>query len=390
MILAWIFFAAYLIFNAMAGDEDTQTMVDAKAQEQADRFCQRGINLHGINARGQVSEGVLLEVAKKKFNQLDEDKNGHLDKQEIRSLLTAFDDTVKTASSTRGDARAQQDSLLYRECLEACESIPGLQVSGEKVLTKEKWKELFRKYMKAEAPFDGTGGGAMHDLGDSPRPSQDSAVDELPGEWQDELIKANEGRVPPLKEEKKEEKDEDEEEEEDEEMPEDIANLPPEQQMYMLWRRSLCMMLGGTGLVLLFSDPMVDVLAGIGTFLGIPPFYVSFILAPLASNAAELLSAMNYAAKQTKTSYTLGVSQLLGAANMNNTFCLAIFLTQIYGAHLIWEFSAETLSILFVELVMFIFAQKEVFSAWLAIVIMALFPLSIVIVYVLENIVGLD
>ena len=43
----------------------------------------------------------------------------------------------------------------------------------------------------------------------------------------------------------------------------------------------------GTALVLVFSDPAVDVLNEIGVRTGIPAFYVSFVLAPLASNASE-------------------------------------------------------------------------------------------------------
>ena len=42
-------------------------------------------------------------------------------------------------------------------------------------------------------------------------------------------------------------------------------------------------------LVLLFSDPMVDVLSEIGNVVHVPAFYVSFLLAPLASNACELI-----------------------------------------------------------------------------------------------------
>ena len=39
----------------------------------------------------------------------------------------------------------------------------------------------------------------------------------------------------------------------------------------------------GTLLVLIFSDPMVDVLGEIGNRTGIPAFYISFVLAPMAS-----------------------------------------------------------------------------------------------------------
>ena len=42
-------------------------------------------------------------------------------------------------------------------------------------------------------------------------------------------------------------------------------------------------------------------------------------------------------------------AQLLGAATMNNTLCLCIFLVLVYARGLAWEFSAETAAILLVE-----------------------------------------
>ena len=63
----------------------------------------------------------------------------------------------------------------------------------------------------------------------------------------------------------------------------------------------------GTLLVLLFSDPMVDCLSELGNRTGIPPFYVSFILAPLASNASELIASMNYASKKTQKTITISL-----------------------------------------------------------------------------------
>jgi len=49
----------------------------------------------------------------------------------------------------------------------------------------------------------------------------------------------------------------------------------------------------GTLVVLLFSDPMVEVLNEFGTLTGVPAFFVSFILAPLASNAPEILASLS-------------------------------------------------------------------------------------------------
>lgn len=177
----------------------------------------------------------------------------------------------------------------------------------------------------------------------------------------------------------------------DEEMPEDIAaEKNSGKQQRMIWMRSIQYMLGGTVIVLIFSDAMCDILSTLGERTGIPSFYVAFILAPLASNASELLAAKAYAEKKTQVTMTISLSSLLGAACMNNTFCLAIFLYQIYSKNLIWEFSAETLSIVFVEVVMACFAFQKVQKASWGFIIVSLFPLSVVLVWALENVVGMD
>ncbi len=72
----------------------------------------------------------------------------------------------------------------------------------------------------------------------------------------------------------------------------------------------------------LFSDPAVDVLSDIGKRLDVNAFYISFILAPLASNASELVAAYNYGCKKTQAMMTISLSTLEGAACMNNTFCI--------------------------------------------------------------------
>lgn len=51
---------------------------------------------------------------------------------------------------------------------------------------------------------------------------------------------------------------------------------------------------------------MVDVMGAVGDRTGISSFYISFVLAPLASNASELIAAFNYSLK--KTSRTIVIS----------------------------------------------------------------------------------
>jgi len=184
--------------------------------------------------------------------------------------------------------------------------------------------------------------------------------------------------------------EDDHEEEEEEEVPEDLAKLPPKQQkIRILWRS--CWMMGlGTGIVLLFSDPMVDVLNTLGDRFNINPFYVAFVLAPVASNASELIASINYATKKTKKTITISMGALEGAACMNNTFCLGIFLCLIFGRGLVWEFSAETIVIVLIEIVLFGFSLKKTHNLLDASIIISLYPFSIFLVWLFENVAGLN
>jgi len=65
---------------------------------------------------------------------------------------------------------------------------------------------------------------------------------------------------------------EEEEEEEDDEIPEDLKDLDPSVRVQKLIIRSLQMMSFGTLIVLIFSDPMVNVLSDFGTLTGINAF----------------------------------------------------------------------------------------------------------------------
>merc|ERR1712139_619285 len=146
-------------------------------------------------------------------------------------------------------------------------------------------------------------------------------------------------------------------------MPEDLADLPPDQQRRAILQRALWMMGLGTFIVVFVSDPFVDCLTAWGDRLGIPTFYISFVVAPFASNASELLSAYAYAAKKTKSSITTSLSTLIGAACMNNTFVLAIFFALVYFKKLAWRFTAETLVIMVVQLIIgFLAVFKKVHS----------------------------
>lgn len=182
-----------------------------------------------------------------------------------------------------------------------------------------------------------------------------------------------------------------EEEEEVEEVPEEFKDLPVEEQRRRILAKSLYKMSLGTLLVLIVSDPMVEVLGEIGKQTGIPAFYISFVLAPLASNSSEFVAAYNYAQKKTSKTITISLNTLEGAACMNNTFCLGIFLALVYFQGLAWKFTAETIAILFVQFVVAVIVlSKSIQRVFDGLLILTLMPGSLALVYFLENHVGLD
>jgi len=183
-----------------------------------------------------------------------------------------------------------------------------------------------------------------------------------------------------------EEEDDDDEDDEDEDadMPEEALHLSPAEQQRYIIGKSVRMMLFGTALIVLFSDPLVSVLSTLGKRVGIPAFYIAFVLAPLASNGSEFIASYNYATKKTRKTITISLSALEGAACMNNTFCLAVFMGLVYFRGLVWEFTAETLVILLCQVFVACIAVQRVQTLWMAIIALALMPLSLAFVAALE------
>jgi Ca2+/Na+ antiporter len=143
----------------------------------------------------------------------------------------------------------------------------------------------------------------------------------------------------------------------------------------------------GTFLVTLFSDPMVDVINDFGSNVGINPFYISFCVTPIASNATEVLQSFTSAAEKTNNGFSVCASTLYGAATMNATFCLAIFYGLIYFRELDWNYTSEVSTILLVTLVVGIPGMmQDTFKMWWAVAVIVTFPVAVGLIYVLENV----
>lgn len=173
--------------------------------------------------------------------------------------------------------------------------------------------------------------------------------------------------------------------EEAEEIPEDLAHLSPEEQQRRIRTRAFTMLFIGTAICFIISDPMVDVFTEVAKRINVNSFYVTFLLAPLASNATELIAAYNYAQKKTSKSITISLSTLLGAACLNNTFSLGIFLFIIWYKQIVSSYFAEFAAILVVQGALWVACNyKKIHTLWDGVIIICLFPASLVVVAILE------
>jgi Ca2+/Na+ antiporter len=186
-------------------------------------------------------------------------------------------------------------------------------------------------------------------------------------------------------------KSDDDDDDDEVELPPELQDKTPEEQARGMLANACWNMGVGTILVCLFADPAVDVFDEWGVKWGISSFYVGFLLAPFASNASELLVAYGMALKKTSKSVTCSLESLIGAACMNNTLCLAVFFALIYFRNLAWKFKAETLGIMVIQWIMALIVlssntQRKAFGF----VILALYPLCLLIVWFCENELGWD
>ncbi|GJS98846.1 sodium/calcium exchanger NCL-like protein [Tanacetum coccineum] len=149
--------------------------------------------------------------------------------------------------------------------------------------------------------------------------------------------------------------------------------------------KAVLFLLLGTVVAALFADPLVDAVDGFSASTSIPSFFISFIVLPLATNSSESVSAIIFASRKKQRSASLTFSELYGAATMNNLLCLSVFLALVYVRGLTWDFTSEVLVIVIVCIVMGVFGSlRTTFSLWTSFIAFVLYPLSLVLVYVLD------
>jgi len=128
----------------------------------------------------------------------------------------------------------------------------------------------------------------------------------------------------------------------------------------------------GLIVVLVFSNPMIVVLNMFATLTTIPPFYVSFIVAPIVTNLPLIIASIKYASLKTKNAVSVSLFNLQRCACINMTFTMGIYyILFLLDNNLNWIFSAEATTILAVQIIMGLISFKKSYNMYWAIVIMS-------------------
>jgi Ca2+/Na+ antiporter len=355
------------LFESHGSTRQSQSPGAPMDQPRAQSAFSRVSALSGVLIEGSEENSALRRFLRPYFKRYDRDNNGEIDKGELRSLLESLNEKPN-----------QEDLDMLMDAIDNDKS-GGISFDE---FVAAMTQVLRAKREGEDRPFMVIGRASMSIAADKAHQQQHAQLNDADN--------TRASRTDASQHEGKD--DDDEEEEEDEEIPEDLVDLSPEEQRKRILQRACVKMALGTFLVVFFSDPMVDVLSKLGTMTNIAPFYVSFVLAPLVSNGSELIAAYFYAGKKTEKSMTIALATLVGSSCMNNTFCLAIFLFLVAAQDLKWVYTAEVTSIIVVELIMLalIFTAGRTLRTWTSFLVILMFPLSIVLVWILENVAKLD
>ncbi|KDP36272.1 hypothetical protein JCGZ_09837 [Jatropha curcas] len=108
--------------------------------------------------------------------------------------------------------------------------------------------------------------------------------------------------------------------------------------------KAIALLLLGAAIVAFFADPLVDVVDNFSKQTSIPPFFISFIALPLATNSGDAVSAINFARRKKMRAASLTFSEIYGKITVKILLCLTVFFALVYFRGLEWDFSAEVLS----------------------------------------------
>ncbi|KAL4375792.1 hypothetical protein GQ457_02G037970 [Hibiscus cannabinus] len=157
------------------------------------------------------------------------------------------------------------------------------------------------------------------------------------------------------------------------------------------WVEAILYMVLGIIILGFLAEPLIHSVQSFSKAANIPSFFISFILVPLTTNARVASAAIAAAWRKKPRTTSLTFSEIYSGALMNNVVGFAVLLALVYARGLSWEFSGEVLVVLMVCLVMGLIASfSSNFPLWMSFLAFVLYPLSLFLVYFLNDVLNYD
>ncbi|KAM5588054.1 sodium/calcium exchanger NCL1-like [Rosa sericea] len=158
------------------------------------------------------------------------------------------------------------------------------------------------------------------------------------------------------------------------------------------WRNQIkaaCLLILGIGIMILLANPLMETIQDFSTAASIPSFFTSYVLIPLAINYGLALQIITSAQDKTENAISLALSEIYNSVFMNNVMGLTIFLALVYIRNLSWDVSASVLVVLIICSVMGLYASfSRRFPFWTCIIAYIMYPISLLMVYILITFLG--
>ncbi|KAJ6949884.1 hypothetical protein NC651_003766 [Populus alba x Populus x berolinensis] len=153
------------------------------------------------------------------------------------------------------------------------------------------------------------------------------------------------------------------------------------------WFKAIMSMVLGAAILSVLAEPLTQSVQNFSEDAGIPSFFVSFVLVPLATNARAATAAITTACRKKSIATSLTFSEIYGGVFMNNILGCSVLLFIIYARGLTWEFSAEVLVVLITCAIMCLAVSfRSDFPLWTSFMAFLLYPFSLFLVYVFNDV----
>ncbi|XP_076912478.1 sodium/calcium exchanger NCL2-like [Bidens hawaiensis] len=150
--------------------------------------------------------------------------------------------------------------------------------------------------------------------------------------------------------------------------------------------KAIVLLVVGIGILIVLAEPLVESVRQFSESVKIEPFYVSFILVPLATNARTAIAAIRAANQKRHKTTSLTFYEIYHKVFLNNILGFFVLVSVIFFHRFTWHFSAEVLVVVIVCVIMGLLASlRSKFPNWTLLIAFPLYPLSMVFVYIVTN-----